>query len=64
MNNIIIVGIILLAIIITISIICYTIYKIKFISHPEVPKRLLWINSDMMDVKHDIRKIKEKLEIK
>lgn len=64
MNNIIIIGIILLAIIIIISIICYTVYKIKFISHPEVPKRLLWINSDMLDVKHSIRKIEETLKIK
>lgn len=51
--------IICLTIIIVTAILCITIYHIKFIDNPELPKRMRWINNDILETKRMIRDLKE-----
>lgn len=60
MNNIIIIGLYVLAIV---AILCFTIYKIKIINSPELPKRMHWMNYDIVEIKKEIKDIKNDIKI-
>lgn len=56
--------IICLTVIICSAIICVTIYYCMFISNPELPKRLHWMNVDTIAIKRICDEINEKLNNK
>lgn len=64
MSNMIIIGLYILAII---AILCFTIYKIKIINSPVMPRKLLWLNDNIFKLKNDIKnmntEIKESIHI-
>lgn len=51
--------VICLTIIIVITVLCITIYRIKFIDNPELPNRMRWINNDICEIKRMIKDLKE-----
>lgn len=53
MNTIIICATILLIIVV----ICITIVSIEFIKNPEFPRKLRWINIDIMEIKGAVKNI-------
>ena len=57
--NLLIICVTILLIVIVVSI---TTYHIKFLSNPELPKRLLWMNCDITEIKGHIKSIYSSLE--
>lgn len=58
MNTIIICSTILL----TFIVLCITIICIVFIKSPELQKRIMWISSDILEIKNELKHVINKVE--